>query len=56
MNVPVAKVKQFEGEYLSVLKASHKDVLTALKGGKLTDEVVETLTKVIKEVSAKYAG
>ncbi len=55
MDVPVNKVKQFESDYLAVLKASHSDVLVALKAGKLTDEVVETLTKVTKEVSSKFA-
>jgi F-type H+-transporting ATPase subunit alpha len=55
MDVPVNKVKQFESDYLAVLKASHSDVLVALKAGKLTDEVVETLRKVTKEVSSKFA-
>jgi F-type H+-transporting ATPase subunit alpha len=55
MDVPVNKVKQFESDYLAVLKASHSDVLADLKAGKLTDEVVETLTKVTKEVSSKFA-
>ena len=55
MDVPVDKVKEFEADYLSVLKASHSDVLAALKSGKLTDEVVETLTKVTKEVASKFA-
>jgi F-type H+-transporting ATPase subunit alpha len=56
MNVPVNKVKQFESDFLSVLKASHSDILTTLKAGKLTDEVVETLTRVTKEVAAKFAS
>tara|TARA_Y100000766_G_scaffold96486_1_gene82350 strand:+ start:1243 stop:2820 length:1578 start_codon:yes stop_codon:yes gene_type:complete len=55
MDVPVNKVKQFENDYLAVLRASHSDILAALKAGKLTDEVVETLTKVTKEVSSKFA-
>ena len=55
MDVPVNKVKQFESDYLAVLKASHTDVLASLKAGKLTDEVVETLTKVTKEVASKFA-
>ena len=50
MDVPVDKVKEFESDYLSVLNASHADTLAALKSGKLTDEVVATLTKVTKEV------
>ena len=55
MNVPIKKVKQFEADYLAVLKASHSDVLAALKAGKLTDEVVDTLTEVTKEVASKFA-
>ena len=54
MNVPVNRVKEFEVEYLSVLEATQKEILNSLKSGKLTDEIVETLTKVIKEVSANY--
>ena len=56
MDVPVNKVKEFESDYLSVLKASHADTLATLKSGKLTDEVVETLTKVTKEVASKFAS
>ena len=55
MDVPINKVKEFEADYLSVLKASHSDILSALKAGKLTDEVVDTLTRVTKEVASKFA-
>ncbi len=53
-NVPVDKVKEFEKEYLDVLNMTHKDILNALKAGKLTDEVTAVLEKVAKEVSSKY--
>ncbi|HMC00935.1 MAG TPA: F0F1 ATP synthase subunit alpha [Flavobacteriaceae bacterium] len=53
-NVPVEKIKEFEGEYLEVLKAKHSDVLATLKSGKLTDEVTDTLAKVAKDLSAGY--
>ncbi len=52
--VPVNKVKAFENDYLEVLDNSYKSTLADLKAGKLSDEVVETLTKVAKEVAAKY--
>ncbi|QLE00998.1 F0F1 ATP synthase subunit alpha [Galbibacter sp. BG1] len=52
--VPVEKVKEFERDYLEFLNAKHRGVLDTLKAGKLTDEVTDTLTKVAKEVSAKY--
>jgi F-type H+-transporting ATPase subunit alpha len=52
--VPINKVKAFEKDYLEVLDNSYKNILADLKAGKLSDEVVETLTKVAKEVAAKY--
>jgi len=52
--VPVAKVKEFEKEYLNYLEAKHKDVLVALKAGKYTDEITDTLGKVAKEIADKY--
>ncbi len=53
-DVPVNKIKEFEKDYLEFLNAKHIDVLDALKAGKLTDEVTETLTAVCKELSSKY--
>jgi F-type H+-transporting ATPase subunit alpha len=52
--VPVAKVKEFEKEYLNYLEAKHSDVLVALRAGKYTDEITDTLTKVAKELADKY--
>ncbi len=54
-DVPVDKVKEFETDYIQYLNLKHKDTLDTLKAGKLTDEVIETLTSAAKEVSAKYA-
>lgn len=53
-NVPIAKVKEFEEEYLNYLDAKHKDVMDTLKSGKLTEECTETLAKVAKEIASKY--
>ncbi len=53
--VPINKVKEFEVEYLGILDATHKDALAAIKAGKLTDEVVDTLTAVAKQLADKYA-
>lgn len=52
--VPVAKVKEFERDYLEVLNAKYRNILDLLKKGQLTDEVTDTLSSVAKEVSAKY--
>ena len=48
------KVKEFESEFIELLKAKHSDVLATLKSGKLTDEVTDTLTKVAQDLSANY--
>ncbi|SDR93205.1 F0F1 ATP synthase subunit alpha [Christiangramia echinicola] len=53
-DVPVEKVKEFERDYLEYLDAKHRDTLDTLKAGKLTDEVIDTLTQTAKELSAKY--
>ena len=53
-DVPVNKVKEFERDYLEFLNAKHRDVLDTLKSGKLTDEVIDTLTSVCKDLSDKY--
>ena len=53
-DVPVDRIREFEKDYLGYLDAKHRDVLDTLKAGKLTDEVTDTLTSVIKELSAKY--
>jgi len=52
--VPVEKVKEFEKDYLHLLRAKHANVLETLKAGKLTDEVTDTLELVAKEISAKF--
>jgi F-type H+-transporting ATPase subunit alpha len=53
-NVPVTKIKEFERDYLELLNAKHRDMLDTLKSGKLTDEVIDTLTTVAADLSAKY--
>ena len=52
--VPVEKVKEFERAYLELLNAKHRKVLDGLKSGKLTDKVIDTLTKVASDVAANY--
>ncbi len=52
--VPVEKVKEFERAYLELLNAKHRKVLDDLKAGKLTDKLIDTLTKVASDVAANY--
>lgn len=52
--VPVSKVSEFEKEFLDVLERKNKATLDALKAGKYTDEITNTLEAVAKELLAKY--
>ncbi len=54
--VPVARIKEFEEEFLSYMDAKHRDVLDTLKSGKLTPEATDMLEKVAAEMTAKYEG
>jgi F-type H+-transporting ATPase subunit alpha len=53
-NVPIDKVKEFERDYLELLNVKHRSTLDTLKAGKLTDEVIDTLTAVAKDLSSRY--
>ena len=53
-NVPVEKVKEFERKYIDFLNTKHKKTMKTIKSGKLTDEVVEVLTKTAEELSSTY--
>ena len=55
-DVPVNKVKEFERDFIEFLKAKHRDTLDTLKSGKLTDEVIDVLTTVAKDLSSKYVA
>jgi F-type H+-transporting ATPase subunit alpha len=52
--IPVNKVKEFENEFLDYMEMKHKDVLTALSQGKLSDEITGTLEKVAQEIVEKF--
>jgi len=53
-DVPVDEISAFEAAYTTELETQHKDVLDSLKAGKLTDEVIDKLTSLAKEMTAKY--
>jgi len=52
--VPEDRVKEFERDYLEELNTNYRDTLDTLKAGKLTDEVIDTLTEVAKKVSKRF--
>ena len=52
--VPVDKVKAFEEEYLEFLNTKHRDILDALRAGKIDDAITGTLEKVAADLASKY--
>ena len=52
--VPVVKVREFEKEFLTMMRTSQKEALETLKKGKLEDSAIAAIEKVAKEVSSKY--
>lgn len=52
--LPVDKVKEFETEFITVLRATHADSMNDLKAGKLSDRAVASLKQVASELSSKY--
>ncbi|MEP2669991.1 MAG: F0F1 ATP synthase subunit alpha [Cyclobacteriaceae bacterium] len=53
-NVPVEKVKEFEKEFLGLLRAQNKNVLDNFRAGKFEDADIETIKKAALELAAKY--
>ena len=53
-NVPVGKVRDFEAEFIEFLELKHDEVLKVLKEGTITDDIMETLTRVANDLTAKY--
>jgi F-type H+-transporting ATPase subunit alpha len=52
--VPVAKVKDFEKELLSLLRLQNRSVLDNFRAGKLEDADLDTLKKVTQDLASKY--
>lgn len=52
--LPVDKVKEFETEFITVLRATHADSMNDLKAGKLSDRAIASLKQVASELSSKY--
>jgi F-type H+/Na+-transporting ATPase subunit alpha len=54
-SVPVNKVREFEKEYLELLRTSKKEVLESLKAGKLEDSSTSVMREVALDLARKYA-
>jgi F-type H+/Na+-transporting ATPase subunit alpha len=54
--VAVKNVKQFEQEFITVLRNKHSDVLAALKKGQIDDTITATLEKVGADLAKSHAN
>lgn len=54
--VAVGKVKEFQRDFLDLLKATHKEVLENLRVGKFEDADVNTIKKMAIDLSSKYSA
>ena len=52
--IPVNKVREFEQDFINVMKATEAGTLADLAKGKFDDAITATVKKVGKEVAAKY--
>ena len=53
--IPTHKVKEFESNFLELMRNKHRAELDVLKSGKLTAEVTDVIKKVVAEMSKSYA-
>jgi F-type H+-transporting ATPase subunit alpha len=53
-DIPVDKVKEFEGEFLDFMELKYKDTLSALSQGKLSEEITSNLESAAREIVEKY--
>ncbi len=54
-NVPIDKVKEFERNFLDMLRSKHADALKTLAAGKLEESVTNTLASVAEDLAKEYA-
>jgi F-type H+/Na+-transporting ATPase subunit alpha len=52
--IPLRSVSDFQIEFLHYLDENHKDLLEALRTGKYTDQIVETLRGAAQRIATKY--
>ena len=54
-SVPVSKVRDFERNFLEIMRAQHTDVMDNLRAGKLEDSDLETIKKVAVDLAGRYS-
>jgi F-type H+-transporting ATPase subunit alpha len=53
-NVPVPKVRDFEKEFIGLLRAQHQAILNNFRAGKVDDSDIEKIKKVATDLASKY--
>ena len=53
-DIPIAKIKEFEKDYLSLLEMNHTFLLKRLKSGELDNEMMKAMENTAIEVGEKY--
>lgn len=53
-NVPVTKVKEWQDNFLSLMRSQYGELLTELRQGKYSDEIVDKLKSIINDTTAPY--
>jgi F-type H+-transporting ATPase subunit alpha len=53
-DVPVPRVREFENEFIGLLRAQNNSILENFRAGKFEDSDVETVKKVAIELASKY--
>jgi F-type H+-transporting ATPase subunit alpha len=53
-NVPVTKVKEWQEDFLSLMRNKYAAVLDQIRGGQYSDEIIESLKTAINDTVAKY--
>ena len=54
-DVPLRRVREFEADFLNLLRTQHKSVLEQLKKGVINDEITKEIEKVAKDLTKKYS-
>ncbi len=54
-DVPLRRVREFEADFLNLLRTQHKSVLEQLKKGVINDDITKEIEKVAKDLTKKYS-
>ena len=55
-SVPVRKVREFEADFLNLLRAQHKNILEQLAKGVINDDITNELERVGKDLAKKFSA